>query len=119
MNLAAHPTLNVVDATTCMIAGGPVGGTAATANVIMASGDRVAADVVGLALISHFGQWEKVTSQGVWEQRQVRHALALGVGLADPSSLAVVTRSLPGDSADFHRVLDTVHRLVGVSPVPS
>jgi uncharacterized protein (DUF362 family) len=119
MNLAAHPVVNVVDATTCMIAGGPVGGTAATTNVIMASGDRVAADVVGLALISHFGQWEKVASQGVWEQRQIRHAQALGVGLADPSRLALITRSLPGDSADFNRLLDTVHRLVGVSPVPS
>jgi uncharacterized protein (DUF362 family) len=119
MNLAAHPTLNVVDATTCMIAGGPVGGTAATTNLIMASGDRVAADVVGLALIAHFKQWEKVTSQGVWEQRQIRHAQALGVGLVDPANLALVTRSLESDAADFTKLLDDVRRLVGMSAVPS
>ncbi|MFZ5876922.1 MAG: DUF362 domain-containing protein [Nitrospirota bacterium] len=115
MNLAAHPSLNVVDATTCMIAGGPVGGTAATTNLILASGDRVAADVVGLALIARAGQWEKVTSLGVWKQRQIWHAQALGVGLTDPASLALVARSLETDAGEFERLLDDVHRLTGVS----
>lgn len=115
MNLAAHPALNVVDATTCMIAGGPLGGTAADANVILASGDRVAADAVGLALIARFGQWDKVTSRGVWAQRQIRHAQALGVGLSDPKQLALVARSLGSDTDAFARLLDDVRRLAGIA----
>jgi uncharacterized protein (DUF362 family) len=105
MNLAAHPVLNVVDATKCMIAGGPLGGTAAETNLILASGDRVAADVVGLALIARFGQWEKVASIGVWDQRQIRHAQTLGVGLADPKQLALVSRAIGPEIGEFEGLL--------------
>jgi uncharacterized protein (DUF362 family) len=119
MNLAAHPALNVVDATTCMIAGGPVGGTAARTNLILASGDRVAADIVGLALIAQFGQWEKVTSLGVWEQRQIRHAQALGVGIEDRASLALVSGSIEPDTRDFDRLLGEIRKRTGVALSPS
>lgn len=112
MNLAAHPVLNIVDATTCMIAGGPVGGSAAETNLILASGDRVAADVVGLALIARAGKWDKVTSFGVWEQRQIRHAQALGVGLTDPRTIELVVRSIGQDRGAFDRLVDDVRRLV-------
>lgn len=114
MNLAAHPVLNVVDATKCMIAGGPLGGTPAETNLILASGDRVAADVVGLALIARFGQWEQVASIGVWEQRQIRHAQALGVGLVDPTQLALLSRSIEPDSSEFEQLLADVRRRIGV-----
>jgi uncharacterized protein (DUF362 family) len=112
MNLAAHPVLNVVDATKCMIAGGPLGGTAADTNLILASGDRVAADVVGLALIARFGQWEQVSSLGVWEQRQIRHAQALGVGLADPNQLALLSRALEPDSGGFEQLVADIQQRI-------
>lgn len=115
MNLAAHPALNVVDATKCMIAGGPLGGTPAETNLILASGDRVAADVAGLALIAGFGQWEKVASLGVWQQRQIRHAQALGIGLADPNNLAVVSRALGSDTSAFEHLIDDIQRRVAVA----
>jgi hypothetical protein len=56
---------------------------------------------------------------GVWEQRQIRHAQALGVGLVDPAKLALVTRSLERDPAEFNRLVDEIHRMVGVAPAPS
>jgi uncharacterized protein (DUF362 family) len=115
MNLAAHPVLNVVDATKCMIAGGPLGGTAADTNLILASGDRVAADVVGLALIGRFGQWEQVASLGVWEQRQIRHAQSLGVGVAGPQNLALVSRATGPETGEFEGLLADVRHRVGVS----
>lgn len=115
MNLAAHPVLNVVDATKSMIAGGPLGGTSTETNLILASGDRVAADVVGLALIAHFGRWEKVASLGVWEQRQIRHAQILGVGISDPKQLALVSRAIGPDTGEFDRLLADLKRRVGVS----
>lgn len=115
MNLAVHPVLNVVDATTCMIAGGPVGGEAADTNVILASGDRVAADVVGLALLARFGRWEKIASVGVWEQRQIRHAQALGVGISGPEQLALVSRATGPDSREFDQLLTDLKQRVALA----
>ncbi|GAB4256138.1 MAG: DUF362 domain-containing protein [Deferrisomatales bacterium] len=80
LNLAYRPDLNVVDATVSMIEGGPWKGAAAATNLIVASGDRVAADAFGVGLIRSFGRWEPVGKKPVWEQRQLRRALELGLG---------------------------------------
>jgi uncharacterized protein (DUF362 family) len=81
MNLAYRPDLNIVDGTVSMIEGGPWhGGTPAKTSLIIASTDRVAADVVGLGVIKAFGKWEKVTRKEIWEQKQIRRALDLGIG---------------------------------------
>ncbi|CAG1065309.1 hypothetical protein BAC1_00888 [uncultured bacterium] len=79
-NTAYTPELNIVDATTSMIAGGPWEGTPGVTNMIIASGDRVAADAIGLGLIKTFGKWEPVVSKDVWEQTQLKTALSLGIG---------------------------------------
>jgi uncharacterized protein (DUF362 family) len=79
-NLAFQPTLHIVDGTVAMVEGGPWEGTASRTGVIIASGDPVAADIVGLGIIRAAGRWEMVTGKDVWEQKQIRHALALGLG---------------------------------------
>ena len=79
-NLACRPDLNIVDATVAMIEGGPWEGTPAETGVVIASGDRVAADVIGLGLIRSFNKWRPVSEKGVWQQRQIQHALLLGLG---------------------------------------
>ena len=79
-NLAYRPDLNIVDATTAMIEGGPWEGTPAAAGIVIASGDRVAADVAGLGLIRSYKKWQPVSEKGVWQQRQIQHALSLGLG---------------------------------------
>lgn len=79
-NAAYSPDLNIVDGTVAMIEGGPWSGTPAETNLIIASGDRVAADAVGLGLIKSFGKWEMVASKDVWEQKQVATAIARGIG---------------------------------------
>ncbi|OGP21603.1 MAG: hypothetical protein A2054_09185 [Deltaproteobacteria bacterium GWA2_55_10] len=79
-NAAYAPDINIVDATTSMIEGGPWKGTPVKTDCIIASGDRVAADITGLGLIRSFGKWEPVTSKPVWEQKQIIRALELGIG---------------------------------------
>lgn len=79
-NRAYSPDLNIVDGTVSMIEGGPWSGTPAKTGLIIASGDRVAADAVGLGIIKSFGKWEMVTEKGVWEQRQIKRAIEAGVG---------------------------------------
>ena len=79
-NAAYTPDINIVDATVSMIEGGPWEGTPEPTNLIIASGDRVGADAVGLGLIKSFGKWEPVVSKPVWEQTQLKTAIALGIG---------------------------------------
>jgi uncharacterized protein (DUF362 family) len=80
LNLAYQPHLNVVDGTVSMIEGGPWEGMAEKTGLIIASEDRVAADIVGLGVIKAFGKWKGVTEKDVWDQKQIRRAIELGVG---------------------------------------
>ena len=105
-NLACRPDLNIVDATVAMIEGGPWEGTPAPTGIIIASGDRVAADAVGLGLIRSFGRWRPATERGVWEQRQIRHALLLGLGKGRGE---IELRTGRGDG-HFKELMDVVRR---------
>jgi uncharacterized protein (DUF362 family) len=101
LNLAVHPILNIIDATKIMVAGGPWEGPSEETNLILASGDRIAADATGLALIKHFGKWDKVNSIPVWEQRQIRHAQELGIGVQDRNAVRLVPSLVEGDRTSF------------------
>jgi uncharacterized protein (DUF362 family) len=98
INLAYRPDLNIVDGTTIMVEGGPWSGTERKTGLVIASGDRVAADVVGLGLIKAFGLWKGVADKGVWDQRQIRRAVETGIGAKGGNEVRLLTVSL-----DEHR----------------
>jgi len=110
-NLAYAPHLNIVDGTLSMIEGGPWKGTPASTNLIIASGDRVAADAVGLGVIKSFGRWPMVTEKDIWEQRQIKRALELGVGSNKENLKLVVGKG----SEEFKRLMDRVREHTGIS----
>src|SRR5947199_10496060 len=95
-NLVVRPHLTSAVGTTLMIAGGPTSGTPARADVLLVSGDRIALDAVAVALIRTFGAWPKLTEQGVWQQRQIKRAIELGLGVRGPRHLELVAQSLVG-----------------------
>jgi uncharacterized protein (DUF362 family) len=103
LNLSVHPLLTIADGTTLMIAGGPTSGDAAHANVLLLSGDRIALDAVAVALIRTYDAWPKVTEQGVWEQRQIKRAIELGLGVRGPDELDLVVRSVSGQDPAFEQ----------------
>jgi uncharacterized protein (DUF362 family) len=103
INLAYTPDLNIVDGTTIMVEGGPWRGTEKQTNLIIASGDRVAADVVGLALIKSFGLW-RAAPQSVWQARQVKRAVELGLGAAAKDKIKLVSASI-GEDKKFENLL--------------
>lgn len=105
LNLACSPDLNIVDGTVSMVEGGPWKGREAPTNLVMASGDRVAADVVGLGIIKSFGAWRMVRSKGVWEQRQIRRAVELGMGAKSAGDIELLTASLEEDP-EFERLME-------------
>lgn len=110
LNLAVHPHLTIADATTMMIAGGPTSGTPAQANVLLFSGDRIALDVVAVALIRSYAAWPKVQGKTVWAQRQIKRAAELGLGAMGPHQMELVVTSLEPQDDEFARRAETVRR---------
>lgn len=110
LNLAYAPDLNVIDGTRAMVAGGPWSGEEETPGLILASTDRIAADVIGLSLIRHFGRWRPVTEVSVWQQKQIGRAAELGLGIRDPNSLSLETALLEGDEAGFTKLVSSLRR---------
>ena len=110
LNLVVHPHLTIADGMTVMIAGGPTSGTPARADLLLLSGDRVALDAVGVALIRSFGAWPKLMERGVWEQRQIRRAIELKLGVTGPDEIELVTRSLAGSDLEFGKQVDAIRR---------
>src|SRR3989344_3797975 len=109
-NIAYRPDLNIVDGTVSMIEGGPWEGTSADTNLIIASGDRVAADIVGLGIIKSFGNWKMVTEKDVWEQRQIKRAVELGLGKGK-GNIKLILGS--GDK-NFKELMEKVRRETGL-----
>ena len=111
LNLAYHPDLNIVDGTVSMIEGGPWQGTPQKTSLIIASTDRVAADVVGLGVIKAFGKWKKVNDKGVWEQKQIRRALELGIGRGKEEIVFLES----GRTAEFKELMNKIREETGLA----
>lgn len=105
LNLAYRPDLNIADGTRVMVEGGPWEGQAESANLVLASGDRIACDVVGLAIIKTFGRWKRLATVSPWEMGQVKKAVELGLGAKSRQELELLTASLDGAPA-FHALLE-------------
>lgn len=104
-NLAYQPHLNLVDGTKVMVSGGPWSGKEENAGLILASGDRIAADIIGLSLIKHYGKWKEVAAKGVWEQKQIQRAVELGLGVKDGASILLKAQSLKDHDPDFAQLI--------------
>ena len=113
LNLAVRPHLFVVDGLQSMVSGGPWSGESARTNVIIASGDPVATDVVALGLLKAAGRWELVTGKSVWEQRQIQRAVALGLGARGPAELTLVAEDLADRDRGFQELVGSIRRSVG------
>jgi uncharacterized protein (DUF362 family) len=104
LNLAWRPDLNIADGTRIMVEGGPWEGRAEEARLVLAGGDRVACDAVGLALIKSYGRWERLKGASPWDMGQMRRAVALGLGAGSAREVELVTASLDGDPAFASRM---------------
>src|SRR3989304_4917411 len=107
INLAYTPDLNIVDGTKIMVEGGPWKGQERETNLIISSGDRVAADVIGLGIIKAFGLWEKVVSLSTWKQRQIKRAIEIGIGARNRDEIKLLTASLD-NSQEFKKLIEKV-----------
>lgn len=111
INQAYTPHLNIVDGTTAMVAGGPRKGTPVNTNVILASGDRVAADITGLGIIKYYNEWPRVAGINVWKQKQIKRAVELGIGVGK-DRIILRDRALAGHNADFNNLVQQVNNYI-------
>jgi len=101
INAAYHPELIVLDGVEAFVNGGPDHGQRVDAGVVLAATDRVAMDAVGVALLRHFGTTPEVSRGAIFEQEQIARAVQLGLGVAGPGQIELVTGD--SESAAFAR----------------
>jgi len=91
INAAYRPELIVLDGVEAFVSGGPDHGQRVDAGVVLAATDRVAVDAVGVALLRHFGTTPEVSRGSIFEQEQIARAVQLGLGVAGPGQIELVT----------------------------
>ncbi len=91
MNTAYKPSLIVLDGLEAFTSGGPMTGTKAIANVILAGTDRIAIDATGVAILRGLGTTSEVTRGPVFAQAQIARAVELGLGVSSPEQIEFVT----------------------------
>lgn len=100
INLAIQPDLVIMDATKSMVAGGPTSGSVKDTKLIISSSDRIAIDLVGLGIVKSFGEWRRVTDIRLWEQRQIKRAIELGLGATNADEINVKWTALEEKDQD-------------------
>ncbi len=72
LNLIRPVDFVLLDGQKAMVTGGPFRGVVTEANLLIASKDQVAVDVVGLAVLKHLGTTERIRKASVWATRRPR-----------------------------------------------
>jgi len=91
INAAYTPALVVLDGVEAFISGGPDQGKRASPEVILAGTDRIALDVVGIALLRYFGCKTEVAQGKIFQQEQIARAVELGLGIDSPEKIEFLT----------------------------
>ena len=82
LNLAFQPKLNVMDASKVFVSGGPATGETRAPGTIIASSDRIAADLTGLSLLKILGTTSQIQSENMWNHPQIKRASELQIGIS-------------------------------------
>jgi uncharacterized protein (DUF362 family) len=91
LNTGYRPSLIVLDGVSAFTDGGPSRGELKSGNVMIAGDDRVAVDVVGLAMLKLLGPNHAIADRRIFEQEQIARAVQLGLGAASPDAIDIVT----------------------------
>jgi uncharacterized protein (DUF362 family) len=106
INAAYQPVLIVLDGVDAFVTGGPDSGKQVNTQVILAGTDRIAIDAVGVALLRYHGTTPEVSRARIFEQEQIARAVELGLGIADPNQIELVTDD--PDSAEYAKKIRAI-----------
>jgi uncharacterized protein (DUF362 family) len=93
INAVYKPDLVIMDGIITFVDRGPMEGTRKEANVFIAGTDKVAIDVVGVAILRILGTTPEVTKGSIFDQEQIKRAIELGVGIKSPNEIEFITDS--------------------------
>ncbi len=106
LNTGYRPQLVVLDGVEAFTDGGPSSGELKRGDVMIAGTDRVAVDAVGLAVLKELGANEAIMGRRIFEQEQMVRAVELGLGVAEPGSIQLVTDG--GTSQEYAGRLEAI-----------
>jgi uncharacterized protein (DUF362 family) len=107
LNSGYRADLIVLDGIAAFTDGGPSHGVLKPGNVVIAGGDRVAVDAVGLAMLKSLGANNAIMKRKIFEQEQIARAVELGLGAASPQAIDIVTAD-----AESRAVADTLRGIL-------
>jgi uncharacterized protein (DUF362 family) len=93
INAVYKPDLIIVDGLIVFTDRGPMEGTRKEANVFIAGTDKIAIDVLGVAILRILGTTPEVSKGPIFEQTQIKRAVELGVGITSPDQIEFITDS--------------------------
>ena len=96
INAAYAPALIVLDGVEAFTNGGPDAGNKVDAGVVLAGVDRIAVDAVGVAILRDLGTTADVRRGGVFKQEQIARAVELGLGVAQPEAITLLSDDAEG-----------------------
>jgi uncharacterized protein (DUF362 family) len=89
LHLSRLPSFIVTDCTKVFIDGGPTNGKAVDANMIFATNDIIANDVLGLAILKTLGTIDIIQDNSPWIHPQIKRAVELGLGITDCKKMVI------------------------------
>lgn len=103
LNLAYTADLTILDGIKCFTTGGPFEGRLARPGIVIAGGDRVAVDAVGVALLKQLGA-ENIAGRREEDHAQLKWAAEIGLGNQDAEKIEIRT-SNPEKDPKFSNML--------------
>ena len=98
INLAVRPSFYLLDGRKVFVEGGPDKGAEQAPGIVFAGRDPVACDAMGVALLKTLGTRKDLQNTSVWNQRMIRRAVQLGLGVDGPGKIEVKAEGV--DEAD-------------------
>jgi len=93
INSVYKSDLIVMDGVLSFVDRGPMEGTRVNANVFVTGTDKIAIDVVGVAILRILGTTPEVTNGPIFKQDQIKRAVELGLGVNSPNEIEFLTDS--------------------------
>ena len=116
LNLGYKPDLIVLDGIEAFTDGGPSRGTLKQGNVFIGGTDRIAIDVVGLAVLKELGSNAAIMDKNIFEQEQIQRAVELGLGISSPDQIELIAPDKASSTyAEKLREILDISRPVGVN----
>ncbi len=81
LNLGLKPAMNILDGSQSFVFGGPSHGDTAEPKLVVASRDRIAADVTGVAVLKRYGTERRLQRYSVWDNPFIKHGVKIGLGI--------------------------------------